>query len=149
MLADLSRSYLAEKKNLTGIPGFITAFLDSISYGRKFEIVNPGEEWTICTRDCRHVFTKVYDQNKKDTVMTLIWYGKHYPIKQMVYFGIGKNLAILSYHAGGNQEINVIKFEGKKITDFWFSGINPLSVTNQAELIKHIKLIGTRNNEGC
>ena len=149
LLDGLGRSYLAEKKDLAGIPGFITTFLDSISFGRKFEIVNPGEECGTCTHDCGHILTKVYDQNKKDTVLTLIWYGSHYPIKQMVYFGIGKNLAILSYHAGGSQEITVIKFEDTKITDFWFASVNPLSVTNQAELIKQMKLVGTRRGGGC
>ena len=38
---------------------------------------------------------------------------------------------------------------GDKITDFWFASVNPLSVTNQAELIKQMKLVGTRRGGGC
>ena len=151
MLLDaLNRSYLAEKKDLSGIPTFIKSFLDSISDGRKFEIANPGENWVTGIMEFgSHVLTKVYDPIKKDSVMLLVWDGKHYPNKQMAFFGIGKNIAILSYYTGAWQQMNVIKFEDNKVVDFWYGGFNPLNGTNRAELIKQIKLAGTSNGGGC
>lgn len=145
LMIDLEKSTLIEKKTMAGVPDFIKAFLDSISYDKSFDIANPGEDWQVgCTTDLgNQIQTKIYDKEKKDTVMMISWdgIGKRLPSKQLVYFGLGKNIALLSYFTGGigkSQHVNIIKFNSDKIVDFWFEMGIPFGSTKN-ELIKYIK----------
>lgn len=138
---------LTEKKNQEEIPRFIKEFLDSKSENGKFEMANPGEEWKCGITDFGHqVIKKVYDPNKKDSVLQVSWDGKRLPDKQFVYFAIGQNIALFSYYFRTGQRAAIIKFKNEKITDFWYDA-NLSFVKTKSEIIKELKT--TRKNNGC
>lgn len=149
LLKRLETEVLAEKQNTSEIPGFIKAFLDSISHNRKFDVANPGEEWQIgITNFGKQVINKIYDPSKKDSVIKVFWDGQQLPTKQLVYFGIGEDIALISYFCGGirlTQYAAIIKFENNTITDFWYGNIFEFATTKK-ETIKNIRLSGKRND---
>ncbi len=111
LIKDVNAIKLVDKKTVQEIPEFISAFLNEISPKGKFEMANPGEDFYIedITSFSNPSFNTV--ANKK------------LPTKQLVYFGIDNNTAILSYYCGGLgkwQCTTIIKFKDEKITDFWY-----------------------------
>ena len=131
LLADLSSQKLNDKSSIAQIPDFIKSFLESVSYDKKFEMANPGEEYQVGWKTDERIL----------------------PNKQLVYFGEGKNIALLSYNSGGLQKaqrVVILKFEGKKVTDYWFnndfwSDNNSVALTTKEQLIKYLKVTKTKN----
>ncbi|HWY10206.1 MAG TPA: hypothetical protein VN026_02720 [Bacteroidia bacterium] len=161
LLAGVETQSLSVKKKIAEIPLFIWDFLKSIAYGGKFEIVNPGEDWKCGIADFGHtIIIKHCDPVTKDTTITISGDGAILPTKQMVYFGIGKDIALFTYNslAFGSplQNVVMIKFQGEKIVDFWYRGYNYnisktrdndiLKITTKAEIIKTMK---TKQTGGC
>jgi hypothetical protein len=145
LLEDLGTENLADKKTKAEIPEFIRAFLDSISPGKKFDIANPGEKWWA--GDIKDmVFTSIYDQAKQDSLCVLSCNKNGLPGKQLVYCGVGKNMALLSWYVAGarlSQCTALIKFKDKTVIDFWFKNSPSLSATKY-EILKSIE-----RKEGC
>lgn len=152
LLAELESVDLTERKTKEEIPVFIKAFFDSISVNKKFDMANPGEQWRI--GDISDIVLTTIDGpmlfavNEKHTI----------PNKQLVYFGMGNNIALFSYYSGGmsiSQNFIIIKFQGSKVIDFWFdnkltmsNGLSMINATNKYEIIKYIKQNLGRNG-GC
>lgn len=152
LLLNLYDETLVRKKNKTEIPPFIIAFFDSLSVDKKFDLANPGEPWRIGDI-MDFTVTKVYDSKKKETVNIVSPGRKGLPGQQLVYFGIGKNMALFSYYSGGmriTQHIAMIEFKDNHVIDFWTGSYLDISVTTQPEILKCIgkkRTIG--KNENC
>jgi len=130
LLADLSAQKLNDKSSTEQIPGFIKAFLESVSYDKKFEMANPNEEYQIGWKTDEKIL----------------------PNKQLIYFGTGKNIALLSYNSGGLQKaqrVAIIKFEGQKVIDYWFNNDNfsskSVAISTQEQIIKYLKESKNKN----
>lgn len=151
LLTHLEGEKLTEKKALQEIPGFIIKFLDEASYNKKFTIVNPGEDWKSGITNYGHlVFKKYYDANKKDSVLLLSGDGAVLPDKQLVYFGISNNMALMSYFRGGFgalQNVIMIEFKNETVTDFWFGSVFEGNIKTKNDIVKNAKR-APRNN-GC
>ncbi len=123
--------------------------------------MNPGEDWKCGIADFGHtLITKHCDPVTNDTTITISGDGAILPNKQMVYCGIGKNIALFTYYSsaffGPLENVVMLKFQGEKITDFWYRGYNYnvsrtresdlLKITTKAEIIKTMK---TKQTGGC
>ncbi|MDF2452431.1 MAG: hypothetical protein K0S26_1935 [Bacteroidota bacterium] len=143
---------LVRRKNKTEIPSFIIAFFDSLSAGQKFDLANPGEPWRIGDI-MNFAVTKVYDPEKKETVNIVSPGRNDLPGQQLVYFGIGKHMALFSYYTGGlriTQHVAMIKFEDSKVIDFWSGSYLDLSFTTQPEILNCIgKKKRISKNDNC
>ena len=153
LMAKLETENLIDKKTVAEIPDFIKAFLDGISSNQTFDIANPDEEWQ------EGGWVNGFDKEKQAIVHATSSVAKPFPNKQLIYCGIGKNMALISYYMGGikkTQNNIIIKFDGEKIVDLWFDyynsqfgyslGGNTNYVTTKADIIKYIKDI---NSGGC
>lgn len=156
LLADLNAEHLTDKKTKEEIPDFIKAFLDSITNDRNFEIANPGQEWRIpsITDFAGLGLLKVSGKEDKSITTVSPREGENLPTKQLVYFGIGKNIALLSYNTGGLsisggtrilQNMTILKFHGNKIIDFWY-GSSLDFVTTKTQIIK---TLNSNRMDGC
>lgn len=152
LIADLEKQKLEQKKTVQEVPDFIWRFLDSISSDKKFDIVSPGEEYKEGITNYGHVvFKTIYDPVKKDSVQFVCGDGAVLPNKQLVYFGVSSNIALMSYEHGGtgpHSNILIFKFKSNKITDFWYGGIwYGDSMKNKYDILKSLKT--ERKNDGC
>ena len=152
LVADAEKQVLKRKNTIDEVPSFIWRFLDSISYDRKFEIVNPGEEWKEGITDYGHlIFKKVYDPSLNDSVPFLSGDGAVLPNKQLVYFGMSDNIALMSFFHGGlgpHTNIIIFKHKNNRVTDFWYGGASSeAGINTKNELIKNLKL--KPKNDGC
>lgn len=150
LLAELDKENLAEIKDVKQIPTFIKVFLLMKNFKCINDMANPGEEWnTGSITDFRdQVIKNVYDPVKKDSVPTVLWIGNSLPKNQMVYFGMGKNIALFTYFKGGyfkREYSTIIKFNGEEIIDFWYED-HPEDVITKEEIIKDIHIVKRRNN---
>lgn len=151
LIANIETKSLEEKTTLQEIPAFIKNFLNSGSPNKKFEIVNPGEDWKSGITNYGHiVYKKVYDFMKKDSVLVMSGDGAILPDKQLIYFGIGDGVALMSYFRGGFgalQNVILIQFKNETITDFWYGSVFEGSIKTKNDILKNVKL-APRNN-GC
>lgn len=150
LLAELDKENLAEIKEVKQIPTFIKVFLLLKNFKCINDMANPGEEWnTGCITDFHdQVVRNVYNAEKKDSVPTVMWVGDSLPKNQMVYFGMGKNMALFTYFKGGyfkREYSAIIKFKGEEIIDFWYED-HPEDVLSKEEIIKDIHIVKRRNN---
>jgi len=126
LIEDLEKAELAEKKTVAEIPSFLKSFLDSLTDG--FSIANLGEDWQVgCTS-----LTIVDEKGNVISEAT--------PKRQLIYFGLGQDLALMTYYTGGfgkSEHILIIKFDNTKIVDFWCGNILT-DVTNKAQIIKYL-----------
>ncbi len=113
----IKKSELKEIKTVNEIPFFIKNFLNSIT--SDFSIANPEEDWNIsCDED------------------------EQLPSRQLVYFGIGSNIVLMTYFTGGfgkSEHILIIKFNKTKIVDFW-CGSSLKDLYNKNEILNYIKI---------
>ncbi len=142
LIDQLNTENIYEKKSVSEIPDFIKAFLDSVSGNRNFEMANPKEQWRWAG------ITEFGDKSRANL-----------PDKQLIYFGNGSSIALLSYYSGGlnlTQRIAIIKFENNKIIDFWFdnylaylwSDNTQVLMQTKTEIIKYLN-IQRKNSAGC
>ena len=113
----LEKSDLSEKKNVSALPTFIKSFLNNLT--DSFSIANPGENWQV---GC------VVDQPL--------------PSRQLIYLGIGKDIALMTYYTGGFgklEHVLIFKFSNDKILDFWCGNITSDNIMNKKEIVKYLK----------
>lgn len=140
LLNDLKREILTETKSKKEIPAFIISFMESISDNSKFEMADPGESWYV-NDIMGFTLSKMYDSKIKDTVEIVTPSQKVLPNNQFVYFGIGKNMALLSYYSGGlriTQHVVMIRFKNNKVIDFWTRAYEGLKTDNKADIMERI-----------
>ena len=140
LIEDLEKTDLAEKKTIAEIPSFIKSFLDSIT--DNFSIANPYEDWQVgCVRISEQIEKKVYDKKTGDTLIEITFdNSQQLPSRQLIYLGLGKDIALMTYYTGGwakSEHIIIIKFDNNNIVDFWCGNITP-DVTNKAEILKYL-----------
>ena len=127
LIEDLEKTELAEKKTVAEIPSFLKTFLDSLTDG--FSIANPSEDWQVgCTS-----LTMV---DEKGNVI-----NQETPKRQLIYFGLGQDLALMTYYTGGfgkSEHILIFKFKGNKILDFWCGSILT-DAKNKLEILNNLK----------
>lgn len=114
-IKELKESELEEKTNKTEIPKFIFDFIIDIT--NEFTIANPNEDWQAgCV-----VFEEL-------------------PRRKLEYFGLGSNVALMTYKSGGrgtSTKILMFYFENEKIIDFW-CGSSLKNLLNKEEIIQHL-----------
>lgn len=124
LVAELAAEDLDDKSTVAEIPEFIKFFLDSISGEESFNMAEPGQDYKVG------------------------WFPqKGVPDRQLVYFGSGKNIALLSFNVGGakkTQNVAIIKFEGQRVVDFWFE-VNSDPGTKKNEIIAYLKRDKSKN----
>ncbi len=142
LIDDLENADLKQKKTVIEIPSFIKSFLDSLT--NNYSIANPGEDWKV---GCTPLMEIDYSTQKKnvdpktgDTVMTVSMKTKDVPTRQLIYFGVSSNIALMTYYTGGigkSVHILIIKFDKTKIVDFWCGNILT-DITNKEEIIQYL-----------
>lgn len=142
LIDELENADLADKKTVTEIPLCIKSFLDSLI--DNFSITNPGEDWKVgCTSPMEIDYStqkKSIDQKTGDTIITVSMKTKDVPTRQLIYFGLGKEIALMTYYTGGigkSEHILIFKFVDNKIVDFWCGNILT-DVTNKTEILKYL-----------
>ncbi|MBI3521318.1 MAG: hypothetical protein HY062_18400 [Bacteroidetes bacterium] len=152
MLALLEKETLHEKKTINEIPDFIKTFLGNLSPNKTMDMANPNEAWLEGGR------ISGFDTERKAIPDATTSIANPFPSRQLVYFGIGKNAALISYFAGGIQKTQhaiILKFQNNKIVDLWFDnypsqfdwlGDNTGIIATKAGIIKYIKEM---NNGNC
>ena len=153
LIAIIETENLTDKKTVVEIPNFIKLFLDGTTSNNTFDIANPDEEWQ------EGGWVNGFDKEKKNIAQAISSIAKPFPSKQLIYCGIGKNTALISYYIGGIKKIQnniIIKFEGEKIVDLWFDhyysqfgyslGGTTDFVTSKVNIINYIK---NTNSRGC
>lgn len=141
LIDELEKTDLTEKKTIAEIPSFIISFLDSLT--DNFSIANPDEDWQVgCVVMGKEIQTKVYDKKTGDTLIQITFDNSQpLPSRQLVYFGLGKDIALMTYYTGGigkSEHILIIKFDNTNISDFWCGNILT-DVKNKAETLKYLK----------
>jgi hypothetical protein len=117
LLDSLNKSDLVKKNKVAEIPGFVKTFLKKLS--GSFTIADSGEDWQAT--DC------VMNTKLKD--------------RQLIYFGLGNNIALMAYYTGGigvSEHILIIKFRDTTINDFWCVDILR-DVTNRKEILNFLQ----------
>lgn len=149
LVADLKDENLIRKTTIEEIPGFMLAFLDSISINKKFDIVNPWEKWN--TNDIMDLVIPNANKENENLTGSIDTSKGLLPDKKLTYFAIGDSIALLSYHSGGiraRQHIIIIKFQNKKIVDFWFAAYLGLYANTRIELLQQLDG-GSNGHGGC
>lgn len=143
LIEELEKVELDEKKTVAEIPHFIKSFLDSLT--GNFSIANPNEDWQVgCSPPIEIDYStqkKSIDPKTGDTTFTVSIKNKNVPTRQLIYFGLGKGIALMTYYTGGfgkSEHILIFKFDNTNIIDFWCDNVL-CSLTNKAEALKHLK----------
>lgn len=142
LIDEAEKADLIEKKSVEEIPVFIRSFLDSLTDG--FSIASPGEDWQsgCCVIMGKRTQKMVYDKKTGKTLIEVTFdSSQSLPSRQLIYAGIGKDIALMTYYTGGwgvSGHILIIKFDETKIVDFWCGNILS-DVTNKAEILKCLK----------
>ena len=141
LIDDLEKTDLTEKSKIAEIPSFIKSFLDSLT--GNFSIANPDEDWQVgCVVMGKQIQKKIYDKETGDTLIQVTFDNSQpLPSRQLVYFGLGKDIALMTYYTGGigkSEHILIFKFESNKILDFWCGNILT-DVANKTEILKYLK----------
>jgi len=115
LINKIEESELEERTNITQIPKFIFKFINDIT--NEFTIANPNEKWQVgCV-----VFEEL-------------------PRRKFEYFGLGSNVALMTYKSGGigtSTKILIFHFDNDKIIDFW-CGNKLKDLKNIDEIIAHL-----------
>ncbi len=117
LLAELEKTDLKTYRQVSDIPVFLVNFLETIIKD-SFSIANPNEDWQ-------------FGCDASDGL----------PSRQLIYFGLADNIALLTYLTGGigvSEHILIIKFSSEKITDFWCGNVMA-DLTNKEEILKYIE----------
>lgn len=148
LVAELKAESLIRKITIEEVPGFIFAFLDSISPNKKFDIVNPWEKWN--TKDIMDLVMPNTNQENKKPAQSIDAAKGLLPDKKLTYFAIGDSIALLSYHSGGirsRQHIVILKFQNEQVVDFWYGTYFGLYVNTRIEILQQLDRRG--NGGGC
>lgn len=127
LIDNLEKTDLTEAKTVAEIPTFIKSFLDTLT--GSFTIADPSEDWQVgCTS------LTIIDKEGNVT-------SDEKPKRQLIYFGSGSDIALLTYYTGGigkSEHILIFKYNDNKILDFWCGNIST-DVTNKTEIINYLK----------
>jgi hypothetical protein len=117
LLEELEKAEAKTYEEVKDIPIFISGFLKNLT-GDGFSMADKGEDWQSgCVRI------------------------KKLPDRQLIYFDLADNIAILTYFTGGigvSEHILIIKFTGKEITDFWCGNVLE-DLTTKEQTLKYIR----------
>lgn len=129
-IQELDRSNLTEIKTVPEIPKYIMAYLDSTAGG--FDIASPGEEWQEgCIVQGRSIQTSILDSNNGQVTLTTSFDpSQPLPWRQLVYFGMSPNIALMAYNSGGwgkSEHIMILKLNnGKIISEYHTTVLNEI-----------------------
>lgn len=150
LVTDLKAENLTRKTTIEEIPGFILAFLDSISPNKKFDIVNPWEKWN--TKDIMDLVMPNTNQENEKLTQSIDMRKGLLPDKKLTYFSIGNHMALLSYHSGGirtRQHIVILKFQNEQVVDFWYGTYFGLYINTRIEILQQLDGRGNGSGNGC
>jgi hypothetical protein len=152
LYTELKHEKLKQSFVVIDIPEFILSFLKNKSYEGHFHVADKCGEWMDKgTQPLVMKSVTKYDQVKKDSITTLELVSKDLPEKELNFFGIGENIALLALRNGGkkhSEEVMIIKFKDEKIIDFWFNGKKTPSLSI-GEVIEFVEKNKERVNGSC
>jgi len=117
LISKLESTELQTENETKKIDGVIFDFLQA--YDPSFSIANPNEKW-----------------NATDVIA-----DKTLPRRKLLYFGNGKNIAILNYNLGGtgmSTKILIFEFDSEKVTDFWCGSVL-VDLKTKEQTIEYLK----------
>ena len=117
LISKLENSELQTENETNKIDGIILEFLQA--YDSPFSIANPNEKWSA----------------------TDVIADKTLPRRKLLYFGKGKNIAVLNYNLGGigmSTKILIFEFDDEKVTDFWCGSVL-VDLKTKEQTIKYLK----------
>lgn len=138
LIEDLEETELVEKNTFSEVPLFIRSFLDALT--DTFEIANPGEDWQVGCTPLIRIKDEGLNPKTKGSLFGNVEILK-LPRRQLIYFGIGDNIAVMRHFRGGvgrSEHILIFKFENNAIVDFWCGLVRGI-ITNKTELLSYLK----------
>ena len=143
LIEELEKADLSEIKSVAKMPSFIVSFLDNLT--DSFSIANPDEDWKVGCSGPMEIDNsnqkKTIDSKTGDTIIIVSIKTKNVPSRQLIYFGLGNDIALMTYYTGGigkSEHILIIKFDNNEIVDFWCGNILA-DVTNKVDILKYLK----------
>jgi hypothetical protein len=137
LFQELNTSILTEIKTVSEIPEYITAYLDSTQGG--FDIANPGEEWQEgCIVQGKSIQTSQLDSSTGIvTVTTSFDPTQPLPWRQLVYFGMNDNIALMAYNSGGwgkSEHLIILKLSNNHVLYEWHETA-PAELNNKEDIL--------------
>lgn len=152
LYAELSKNKLKQGFNVNDIPDFILTFLKEKSSNNHFHVADKCGKWMESgSQPMELKLVNKYDQKKKDSIPTLELVSADLPEKELNFFGIGENIAVLALRNGGkkqSEDVLIIKFKDQTIIDFWFNRKRTPSLSI-GEVIEFIEKNKERSNGSC
>jgi hypothetical protein len=141
LMEELKEKTLTEKNTVQEIPWFVLSFLDSLT--GDFSIANRDEEWQVgCTIMGKSITKSVYDPQTGDSLLMTTFDNSHpLPSRQLIYFGLGENIALFTYFTGGwgvMKHCIILQFSGLEITEFW-CGYAPTDARDKADILDSLE----------
>lgn len=115
LVVELENTNLIERKAVSEIPNLFLSFLQNKE--PDFSLANPGEEWQEQIRlGCGSpVLLNVDEEAKTEPKKPL-------PTRQLVYFGLYDDIALMAYFTGGwskSETIVIFKYTDTEIKEYW------------------------------
>jgi len=117
LIDKLKISQLQTINDVNRIPTQVLNFLNGVD--NEFSIANPNDKW-----------------NATDVIA-----DKNLPHRKLLYFGNGKNIALLTYNLGGigmSTKILIFEFDKEKVTDFWCGSVL-VDLKNKEQTLKYLQ----------
>jgi hypothetical protein len=145
-IQQLDTSVLKEFNTVPEIPKYILSYLDSTCGG--FDIASPGEEWQEgCIVMGKSIQTSTLDSaTGKVTITTTFDTSQPLPHRQLVYFGVNDNIALMVYKTGGFGtcgHILILELLNKKVIKEWH-GTTFEDLSSKASILQY--LIESKDN---
>lgn len=148
LINDLENQTLHQKKTLAEMPKLFKSFLKNLN--KDFSIANPGEEWKVGCCESFELNPKpevIIDSITGKKIIVNVYREKKIPTRQLSYFGMGKNIAMMTHYTGGigkSEWILLFKFEKNKIIDFWCDTF-PMDLEKKKDIIKYLRKIKSKS----
>lgn len=127
LIESIEKTDLEEKRTVAEIPVFIMSFLNTLT--DSFSIADPGKDWQACC-----VSIAMAD---KEAVLI----GDVKPKRQLIYFGMSSEVALMAYYSGGigvTGHILIFRFKDNDILDFW-CGTSLADLTTAADIVNYLE----------
>jgi hypothetical protein len=149
LVSELSSATLTEYDSVNDIPEFMIEFLKQSSPDGEFILADKGAQWQSGVMPVLEIVNSESKASSRGG--NQLWIvNKKLPLKQLVFFGMGKGIALLAYNQAGtvvSENIVILKFVNEIITDQWMDTYTDYASTKN-EILDFLKK-PKRKNDGC